>query len=844
MSSKNVEDVYPLSPLQEGMLFEEIYSPGSDVYIFQIGCELEGSLDPGAFERAWQQVVDRHPVLRTAFAWEKIARPVQLVGKSAKVPLVYEDWREVPAAEQEERWRRFVEDDRRRGIELQRAPLMRVALVRRAENLHSFLWTVHHLVVDGWSFPLVLQEVFTLYYAHTNGGRLDGGAAAAARLPRRRPFRQYIAWLQKQDAAQAEAFWRERLGDFAAATPLGVDRKRELPAGEDPYGLAQRRFSPELTEAVQALARRHGLTLNTVVEGLWALLLSHYSGRRDVVYGSIGSGRPVDLPQVEEMIGLFVATLPLRTVVDPDRSLVPWLEELQARHAEARQYEYSPLAKIQRWSGVAPGERLFESVVSFQNAPLAAALEGGEGLKARRVETSEKPGFPIILVVMPDERLQLEAQYDRRRFSEPVIERLLAHVERLAEQVTASPEARLGDLSPLTAAERQELLVVRNATERSFPAETTLHALVAQRGAQDPAAPAVVCGDEVLSHGELARRSRRLAHELRRLGVGPETVVGLALDRSPGLVVGMLGILEAGGAYLPLDPVYPADRLAFMLEDSGARVLVTRGGLRTPLADLLERFDGAVVDLAALETGDDSALEPLTASLAGPDNLAYVIYTSGSTGRPKGVLVDHRSLVNYALEMVRCFGLDEHDRVLQFASPSFDVLVEEVFPTLLAGASVVLHGSDLLLSVAELQRVLERQKVTLLELPAAYWHEWVRELAATGSKPPASVRLLLLGSEKPNPERLAAWVRMGVPLIYVFGLTETTVTNTIFRLEVSGAAAPGLDLPLALDLPIGRPVANNRVYVVDDRLEPVAPLVTGELLVGGVGVARGYHGRP
>ncbi|MDY7093719.1 MAG: non-ribosomal peptide synthase/polyketide synthase, partial [Acidobacteriota bacterium] len=826
MAKKNIEDIYPLSPLQEGMLFEEVYSPGSDVYIFQVSCELEGTLRLEAFRQAWQTVVDRHPVLRTAFAWEKIAQPVQLVGRQARLPLAVQDWTDRSPEEQESSWQELLAEDRRRGLDLRKAPLMRINLVRRSADLHYFLWTVHHLVVDGWSFPMVLQEVFALYRGLTNGG--------PPALPKRQPYRDYIAWLQKQNQERAREFWSHRLADFTTPTPLGVDQPAiPIPAQEDPYGLYRLRLPAALSEALRDLSRQEGLTLNTLMEGVWALLLSRYSGQRDVVFGSIGSGRPVELPEVESMIGLFVSTLPVRVPVEPQKPLLTWLGELQARHAEARQYEYSPLAKIQKWVGLDPGARLFESVLSFQNAPLSTTLEGGYGdLQARRVETSEKPGFPIILVVMPDSELVLEAQYERRRFHRVIVVRMLDHLQRLLEEMVAEPGRAVGALSPLTEEERHQLLVDWNATRRPFPGDRTLHQLVAEQATATPEATAVVCGDEELSYGELIQRSRVLARELAQQGAGPEVVVGLLMDRSPGLVLGMVGILEAGAAYLPLDPTYPPERLAYMLEDSAAPLLVTRRSL----ADRLPQTSADIVFLDDLELARADDGEEAEAPAAGgdADNLAYIIYTSGSTGRPKGVLIEHRAVVNYSLEMVRRFGLSPADRMLQFASLSFDVVVEEIFPTLLAGGAVVLHGSDLLLSVDELHGVLERQRVTLLELPAAYWHEWVREMTTADRRPPESLRLLLLGSEKPNPERITAWRRFGIDLIYVFGLTETTVTNTLYPLVDSDET----------DLPIGRPVANNLVYVLDEDLEPVVAGVTGELYIGGVGVGRGYHGRP
>ncbi|MDY7094186.1 MAG: non-ribosomal peptide synthase/polyketide synthase [Acidobacteriota bacterium] len=828
MSKKNIEDTYALSPLQQGMLFHEVDEPGA--YFVQITCTLHGEIDLDLFRKAWQQVSDRTPVLRSAFVWKTTKKPLQLVGRRVRVPFSSEDWSDLPRDQQERKLEELLRADREQGIELGRAPLIRITAVRRAADEVFFLWSLSHLILDGWSYPMVLEEVLEHYQA-----------AAAERPPRvgkRRPFRDYIGWLQRQDMAAAEAFWREQLGDVTAPTSLGVDRHQSADPDHRGDGHEETVELPEeLTAELNAFTPRHQLTLNTLVEGAWALMLARYSGEKSIVFGAIGSGRPADLPGVEEMIGLFLNTLPVRTRIDDRQPVLEWLRELQSHRLQARQYEFTPLAKIQQWSGVGGGQPLFESSVSFQSYPLDESLaEGSAELAVSDFNIGEEASFPLLLGSMPGPRLPLIVEYQRSRFDDATIHRMLGHLQTLLAEIAAKPNATVGELSLVTAAERTQLLEEWSGELGSYPDQDTVHSLVFGAGEENPLAPAVLCGEVTLSHGELAAASAALARKIVAAGATPGTLVGLCVQRSERLVVGLMGILQAGCAYVPLDPAYPADRLAYMVEDSSAPLVVTE---KDAVGQLPEATEKILLD--ELMEEEPATLEPEVALPdISPDQLAYVIYTSGSTGKPKGVMISHRMVVQYTVEMVRQFGLDASDRVLQFASLSFDVVVEEVYPALAAGAAVVVPSQDLLLSTAELEREITDHGVTGLELPAAYWQEWVHAMVQAGRKPPESLRWILVGCEKPQQERLASWRQWDIPLYIVFGLTETTVTSTLFRLE---GEVPG-EPPVDLDLPIGKPVVNSRVWVLDDRLEPVPVGVTGQLYIGGLGVGRGYLGRP
>ena len=611
MSKRTIEAVYPLSPMQQGMLFHSLYAPESGVYVEQLSCTLRGDLDIPAFQRAWQRVVDRHAVLRTSFVWRQLDKTLQVVHRRVTVPLEQQDWRGLSPAQQRARLDAFLQQERRRGFDLSRPPLVRLALMRTAEDAHTFVWSHHHILLDGWSLPLILGEVFALYEAFRQGRDLY--------LKPPRPYRDYIAWLQRQDLAKAEAFWRETLAGLTAPTPLVVDRATE--AGEErdeAYGVLESHLPAATTATLQALARQHRLTLSTLVQGAWALLLHRYSGEDDVVFGATVSGRPPDLPGVETMVGLFINTLPVRAQIRPETPLVEWLRRLQAQLAAMRQYEYSPLVQVQEWSDVPRGLPLFESILVFENYPVDASLRKQTGsLTVEEVRSIEQTNYPITVVSGAGERLPLKIAYDRRRFDADAIRRMLGHLETLLEGIAAAPDRPIATLPLLTADERQQVLVTWNATATDYPQDATVHQLFEAQAARTPDAVALVAGDRVLTYRELNRRANQLAHHLQKLGVGPETLVGVHLERSPEMVIALLAVLKAGGAYLPLDPTYPPERLGFMLEDAGVTLLLT---------------DRQIEDW--LLNRPPTAATPLSAWMAGPPSLTSRTPTRRSPSPP------------------------------------------------------------------------------------------------------------------------------------------------------------------------------------------------------------------
>ncbi|HSF38869.1 MAG TPA: amino acid adenylation domain-containing protein, partial [Thermoanaerobaculia bacterium] len=803
---RSVEDLYPLAPLQRGMLLHGLWAPGSTLYLEQISCDLVGDLDVPAFTRAWQRVVERHPALRTAFLWQGVDEPLQVVRRGVGMPWTVEDWRD----EGEERVRAWTAEDFARVFDLREAPLMRAALLRTAGDRHRFVWSFHHLLFDGWCFAILLREVFLFYEAFRSGGDFD--------LPRPRPYRDYIAWLAERDPAEAEAFWRQRLAGFAAATPIPLDVPGGAPENPQPKD-EMGRIPAGPAAALEAFAQGRRLTVNTLVQAAWGLLLSRFSGEPDVVFGTVVSGRPPELPGVESMVGLFINTQPVRIAIEPHLPVGAWLSRVQEDQVEMRQHGWSPLADVQGWSELPPGEPLFHSLLAFENFPLGEDLEeGGGGLEVTGFHFADRSDYPLSFSVTPSTAgLALRITHDHRVES-ATAGRLLGSFATLLEGLAADPGRRLDEIPILSCPEREQLLAW-SAGEEPAGGAACLHELFETQARRTPEAVALVDGHGETTYAELDRRANRLANTLCVLGVGPEIRVGLSVPRNAEMVTAILGILKAGGAYVPIDPETPPDRLAYLLEDAAAPVVITEAFLDDPSW------------LAAPDTAPASGVTP--------ENLAYVIYTSGSTGLPKGVMVRHRSPVNYARSMAAVYGIGPGDRAVQFASVSFDASVEEIFTALGSGATLFIRTG-----VDDVSAFLDRcraWRLTHLSLPTAYWHQIAAALESEGADLHPELRFVVMGGERALPERWGAWGRgpgARVRLVNAYGPTEATIAATIHEHPGTASALPRREVP------IGRPLPGVTAHVLgrDLRLVPVGG--TGELCLGGGCLARGYLGRP
>ncbi|WP_315799639.1 non-ribosomal peptide synthetase, partial [Bradyrhizobium sp. SZCCHNR1002] len=824
--ARRVADIYPLSPLQRGLLFHSLYEPDAAVYVISLACRLQGALDPRAFEQAWQLMVARHPVLRTAYVGHELDVPLQVVLREAMLPFAQEDWRHLSKDEQDSRFAELQRIERSRGFDFAAPPLMRLCLIRIGDDDHRLLWNVHHIVLDGWSLPLLLDEVFAAYSALSR--------SAAPALSHLRPFKDYIGWLQRQDMARAEVHWRRRLAGFDTPSSLGLARPSREPGSGERHAVLQRDLNVGLS-ALESFAREHKLTLNTLVQGAWALLLARYGGSEDVVFGVTLSGRPAELAEVERMVGLFVNTLPLRVQLSDRTTILDWLREIQIRQSELTEYQYSPLPLVQRWSDLGDGTALFDSIVAYENYPVAmtAGADAVRHLRISEVRTTERTSYPLTLQIVIERSIAVNLIYDAERFASSAMDRLIDHLGHLLGELISDPARQLGAIPLLRAEERRELIAPA-ADPAAYRPHRCLHDLFAAQAERTPEAVAVSCDGRMLSYAGLERRANQLAHHLRGLGVGPDVIVGLYVERSIDMVVGVLGILKAGGAYLPLDPSHPPERLAGMLGDAGARVLLAHDALlaRLPVTDaVVARFEA---------DGEVIARQPGTAPAVAsdPDHLAYVIYTSGSTGRPKGTLISHAAVVRLFAATDAWFGFGAQDVWTLFHSLAFDFSVWELWGPLLNGGRLVVVPYWISRSPDDFHALLSREGVTVLNQTPSAFAGLIR--ADREAPRPLALRYVIFGGEALNFAELAPWFERhgdATPqLINMYGITETTVHVTwrpVRQADVGAAASA-----------IGQTIPDLQAYVLDPHMEPVPIGVTGELYIGGAGLARGYLHRP
>ncbi|SEC47099.1 non-ribosomal peptide synthase domain TIGR01720/amino acid adenylation domain-containing protein [Amycolatopsis tolypomycina] len=801
---REVDDIYPLTPLQAGMLFHSLLDPTADAYVDQARMLLDGVRDPDAFALAWQQVADRTPVLRTELVWDGLEEPLQIVRHRAVVPITRHDWRGLSEAEQNAQLDRLSAEDAAAGLDLTTAPLMRLAVVALTHDRVLLMWTSHHIVLDGWSLAQIFTEVCEQYAALTEH--------RVPRVPAHRPFRDYLGWLAAQDVTAAEDHWRDVLSGFAAPTPLPWDRSPSQAHRTRSSRTVRTSLSTEDTERLRTVARRHGLTVNTLVQGAWALLLAHHSGEADVVFGTTVSGRPDDLPGVETMIGMFINTVPTRTHIDRGEPVPAWLRRLQDEQNQARRHDFLALGKLRALSDVPAGQNLFDSMVAFENYPFDENAAAQAGVTLREVTALDATTFPVTLRAFVDRRLGFELGTDPALFDEETAAALAARLETLLLAIAQDPDRPIARLPWLSAGDRAQLVA---AEPVPLPAPTITERFAAQVAAH-PDAVALTGDGTHLSYAELNARANRLAHRLIALGAGPERFVALRLPRSPEQVVAILAVLKAGAAYLPIDPATPAERVERMLAD-------------TDPVTVLGPEDVDVAD------GPDT--DP--PSRCTPDHPAYVIYTSGSTGLPKGVVIPHGNVTRLFAATER-FGFGSDDVWTLFHSYAFDFSVWEIWGPLLHGGRLVVVPHAVSRSPREFLRLLADEGVTVLNQTPSAFYQLIR---ADEDEPGArlSLRYVIFGGEALDTRRLAGWfARHGdrAPrLVNMYGITETTVHVTEHDLasDKDTVDSPGI---------IGTALPDLRGYVLDADLNPVPAGVPGELYVAGAGLARGYLGRP
>nr|APD72041.1 non-ribosomal peptide synthetase 7 [Streptomyces sp.] len=807
-----VEDVLPLTPLQEGFFFHTLLSRGqdADAYVVQQIIELAGPVDPTALRRAAQALLDRHAPLRSAFRQRPDGAPVQIIAREVELP-----WREVADADAAE-LASIAADERARRFDLAHPPLLRCALVQLADGQSRLVLTFHHIVADGWSLPVIHRELLALY------------GPGPASLPPVTPYRAHLQRLAELDHQGSREAWRSALADLAEPTRLVTTPAESIP-------LRPEQIRWELSERTTARlvdrARDHGVTLGTVVQTAWGLLLGRLTGRQDVVFGTTVSGRDSAVDGIESMVGLFINTVATRFRWGPGETLTALLTRLQDEQAALLDHQQIGLAEIQRLAAHAGSGELFDTLLVFENYPSDIDLRAPSGaVRMTGHEFHDAVHYPLALIVKPGKQLDLRLKYHANRLDSPRVRAIADRLSRILQALADAPERPAATLELLSSA---ELATAHSDGERHSVPLTTLAAAFAAQVARSPQATAVVFDGEPLTYAQLDARAEVLAGVLCAQGAGPGRLVAVAVERSAELMVALLGVVKSGAAYLPVELDYPADRVVHMLTDSGAMTIVTT----TASAARLPRVSGLTPLLIDALDQDSPAL-PLGPS-AHPDDPAYLIYTSGSTGRPKGVLVSHGAIVNRLAWMQNEYHIGPSDRILQKTPASFDVSVWEFFWPLLEGAAVVLAKPDGHRDPAYLASLVREEHITAMHFVPSMLEAFLLVDEVTDDPSWAATLRHVFSSGEALPGTAAhRWHTLtGVPLHNLYGPTEAAVDVTHHRFD------PLLDGDSST-VSIGRPVWNTGLRVLDSCLRPVPDGVPGELYLTGVQLALGYHDRP
>jgi amino acid adenylation domain-containing protein/non-ribosomal peptide synthase protein (TIGR01720 family) len=818
----NIEDIYPLSPMQEGMVFHSRYSESSGAYIIQMSCDMTGDFNPQSFQLAWDKVLNRHPSLRSAIYQSTESQDYQIVLQDIAPQWQILDWTKASSSEQATLWTELLSKDRTQDYTLGSVPLMRFYLAEDAQHQWKFLWSHHHILTDGWCLPILLREVLHFYS--------NGDGKELANPP---PYREYIRWLGKQDMHAAKEYWVRYLDGFDAPTPLGISNGNLQSSASQPsnYQELNHLCSIELTSALSDLAKNDRLTLSNILQGTWATLLSIYSQSNDVVFGATVSGRPPELSGVEDMVGLFINTLPVRAHLKPNQTIVEFLTGLLDDQMESDRFSYTPLVTIHGCSSVPSRLSLFDSILVFENYPLDSSIdEQAQALAIKNLQVHEQTNFPLTITASGGIQIPIKIAFDQSLIPSEKIDQLFTHYQNLLSFACQYQNATLSEWMShtLSTSEKESLITQLNESTFALPNPApTLTKLFEEQVKSSADRVALSMGAQCLTYDELNRRANQLARQLLSLGAKQGDLIGVCLERSPLLIIALLGIQKIGAAYVPIDPDYPSHRVTYMIEDSGARILITDEGSARGIDDQDSQYQVLDLDINDLEKFSSGNLDfPPSSELP-----AYVIYTSGSTGNPKGVQISQGALVNFLLTMGDKPGITNSDRLLTVTTISFDIAGLEIYLPLISGAEIVMVDRSIASDGAQLLGSIERHNATILQATPITW----RLLLAAGWNG-NGLNQIWCGGEAFPIDLANQLMKTPATVWNLYGPTETTIWSARYSLPKH--------IKLSSSVPIGKPIGNTNILIRDALGNLLPKGVAGELYIGGNGLANGYLNRP
>ena len=824
-----IEDVYPLTPMQEGLLLHTLLEPGTGLYYMQDRYRINSALDPERFAQAWQAVIARHEALRASFCWNVGEDMLQVIHKPGSTPIEYLDWSNDPQNEQEPRLQALLKAEREAGFDLLNQAPFHLRLIRVGAERYWFMMSNHHILIDAWCRSLLMNDFFDIYMA------LGEGREAQLATPPR--YRDYIAWLQRQNLNEARQWWQQNLQGFERTTPIPSDRPflREHAghSGGMVVGDCYTRLDAREGAQLRELAQAHQLTVNTFAQAAWALVLRRLSGERDVLFGVTVAGRPVEMPEMQRTVGLFINSIALRVKLPEDDqrcSVRQWLSSLLDSNMQLREYEYLPLVTIQEHSELPKGQPLFDSLFVFENAPVeVSVLDRAQSLNATSDSGRTHTNFPLTAVCYPGDDLGLHLSFDQRYFDETTVQGMLGEFKRLLLALMQGFHGDMADLPLIGEQEREFLVDGCNQSEHAYPLQHSYIELFETQVAEHPQRIAASCLDQQWTYDELNRRSNGLGHALIAAGVGLDQPVALLAERNLDLLGMIIGSFKAGAGYLPLDPGLPSQRLRSIIDLSRTPLLVCTEACREQAIELLEGFQ---CQLLVWEEVPARGANP--GIYSGPDNLAYVIYTSGSTGLPKGVMVEQRGMLNNQLSKVPYLALSDVDVIAQTASQSFDISVWQFLAAPLFGARVDIVPNTLAHDPQGLLAHVQDQGITVLESVPSL----IQGMLAQDRISLDGLRWMLPTGEAMPPELAHQWLLRypEIGLVNAYGPAECSDDVAFFRVDLASTRGTYL--------PIGTPTDNNRLYLLDGALALVPQGAVGELCVAGTGVGRGYVSDP
>lgn len=820
MNRENVEDIIGLTPMQQGMLFHYLKDAGSGDYFEQLSFRIKGKACIDTLKKAWNAVAASNEALRTIYRWDKLEKPVQVILKNVEVPVSCIDAKAVAEMERDHFIRQIRKQDVEKGVDISKEPF-RVTVVIFAGEEIEMLISYHHILYDGWSSAILIKEFMEAYTAILHGKQL----VPTDKLK----YKEYVKWQQQNKSGQLE-YWKSCLDGYEEKA-LIPQNNRELGAcaGTGEY---QEELSCELRAAMEQLCRTERITIATLIHTAWGILLQRYSNSDDVLFGTTVSGRTARLKGIEGAVGLYINTLPFRVITEDKETIGMLLQKLEMAARAREAYESISLAELQTEIGFKNGAGLFDTLLVIENYPIEKQLENSAGeIKLEISHVREATNYDLTIGVMLGDRIKINIYYKQDKYQPEAIKRLLCHLRNILHEIIEDSQKLVSHIEMISGEEKKQLVNSFNATEMEYERKKTIHQLFEEQAEKTPYNIAVKLKDKHLTYIELNERANQLARLLQVRGIGADSIVGIMTERSLELIVGVMGILKAGGAYLPIDPEYPADRLAYMLEDSGAQIILTQSYLGDKTDKKLQIIE---LDNEANYTGEVSNLE----NSASADNLAYVIYTSGSTGKPKGVAVEHKSLNNLIFSIYcrydKSFGI--RDNCLSLTSISFDVSVFEMFLPLTNGAKLVLLDSDRIIDIQKLAETIIEEEITFTYIPPTILRA-VYELLKASDK---EIRLnkMLVGVEPIKDYILEDYLALnpGIMIRDGYGPTEATIAATMYQY--------GKEKPTGKNVPIGTPLNNTQIYILDRHLNVMPIDVPGELCIAGEGLSRGYINRP